>query len=241
MIIISAGFMKSASTLLHDYQVEVIKTVTKKNGQKELERFSSGRGAAYRGNLDFKTFLILLYINFRYGDVVLKTHGAPTIYVKLLVDWGLAKVTYTYRDPRDVALSMLDHGIKTREKLVSADDTLKSSVGFRDVCSVKDAMPRIQREINIWYKWKTFEKKFSVKYESFMDCKLEYLRQMIDYLGYEISESQIQTIFEKYESTKSRNFNKGIAERFKAEMKSEEIDLFNKNFGQDLVAMGYIF
>lgn len=239
MIIISAGFMKSASTLLHDYQTEIIKISKNRSGQKALEHFSSGIGTAYRGNLDLKTFLLLIYVNFRYGDVVLKTHGEPSIYVRLLVDWGLAKITYSYRDPRDVALSMVDHGAKTREKLLSAGESLQGSKGFRQVYTVNDAIPLIQKEIEVWYKWKAFGDAFYVEYRSFIQNKFEYLNSIVDYLDFSLSESDLNNIFEKYENTKSRNFNKGKGERFRTEMKEEDINLLNKNFEQDLSAMGY--
>ena len=88
--------MKSASTIICDYQIEMMKLATKRNGQSVLEKLSSGRGRAYRGKLDFKTFIILFYINIFHGDIVLKSHGKPTFFVRLLVNLGLAKVTYSY-------------------------------------------------------------------------------------------------------------------------------------------------
>ncbi|NEQ54159.1 MAG: sulfotransferase domain-containing protein [Leptolyngbya sp. SIO3F4] len=236
MIIISAGFMKSASTLIHDYQIEIINLVARRNGQKMLEKFSSGRGAAYRGKLDLKTFVLLVIINFIFGDIALKTHSGPTFFVRLLVSLGLAKVTYSYRDPRDVALSMLDHGNRTRQK---EGENFKDNRGFSDVFKVEDAIPKVRQEIDNWYGWRDFKDVHLVRYEDFMNNKEDVLKQMISYLGYEMNALDFDKLLEKYQTVKSRNFNKGTSGRYKVDMSPDDLELYNITFSEELSDMEY--
>lgn len=236
MIIISAGFMKSASTLIHDYQVDMIALASKRNGQKQLERFSSGRGAAYRGKLDIKTFLILIVINFLYGDTALKTHSGPTFFVRLLVALGLAKVTYSYRDPRDVALSMLDHGNRTRQK---EGENVKDNRGFRNVHEVSDALPQVKQEIENWYGWRDFGKVLLIRYEDFMTKKAESLQAIAEHLDYDLSDADLKSLLDKYTDLKSRNFNKGTVERYKEELSAPELAVCNEALKQELKDMNY--
>lgn len=236
MIIISAGFMKSASTLVHDYQIEMLDLSSRRSGQKILEKFSSGRGTAYRGKLDFKTFLILIVVNFVFGDVVLKTHSGPTFYVSLLIKLGLAKVTYTYRDPRDVALSMVDHGKRTREK---EPENIHDDRGFRNIIKVEDTIPQIKQEIDNWYGWKNFEDALLIKYEDLMNAKVDTLKMIAIYLNYNLSDSDFKILIDKYASVKSRNFNKGMVERYKLEMTPSDLQIYNQALHQELKDMQY--
>lgn len=240
MIIISASCRKSASTLIFDYQRTILETASKKTGQLELQKYASGKG--YRGRLDLKTFFLLIYLSFRYGDIVLKTHAEPTIYVKFLIILGLCKVTYSYRDPRDVALSMLDHGEKTRQKLSIEDSEAKSKSnkqGFSDIYTLEQTIPRVSSEIDAWYKWQGIKDVMFIRYESFIKDKFKYVKDISEYLGYSLEEDEVRAIYERYESGFNRNFNKGLSERYKSEMKPEEIEFFNQAFQRSLSDMGY--
>ncbi|PSN18792.1 hypothetical protein C7271_10655 [filamentous cyanobacterium CCP5] len=238
MIIISAGFRKSASTLIYDFEVGLIGKFSNRKGQKELERFSTGRGRAYRGRLDLKTFLILLYINFRHGDVVLKTHGSPTFFIELLISLGLAKATYTYRDPRDVILSMMDHGKRTREKDVHGENT-KLKKGFSDVFSPEDTMPYINEDIQAWYKWSSLKNVLTIEYENLMANKEKELGEIASFLGFEGKEADLEELVQKYSNFKNNNFNKGEAGRYLSEMSPDSLEYLKKYIGNDLKKMGY--
>ena len=228
--------MKSASTLIHDYQVEMIDIASKRNGQKQLEKFSSGRGVAYRGKLDLKTFLLLIVINFLFGDIALKTHSGPTFYVRLLCSLGLAKATYSFRDPRDVALSMLDHGNRTRQKEPEYPGDIR---GFRNVEEVPDTFSQIGYEIDNWYKWKDFGDVWFIKYEDFMTNKSKTLKEIADYLGYDLSDADFETLLSKYAAVKSRNFNKGTTERYKSEMSASDLEICRQTWRKELSDMQY--
>lgn len=231
--------MKSASTIICDYQIEMMKFTAKRNGQSVLEKFSSGRGRAYRGKLDFKTFLILLYVNFVHGDIVLKSHAGPTFFAKLLVNLGLAKVSYSYRDPRDAVLSIIDHGARTRKELIEKGESLEGTRGFRHIHNVEDALPEIKKELPKVCAWKKFDGVQLIQYEDFIGNKRDYLTKIAEYLGYNLSKQDLDTIYQKYETSKPQNFNKGTKDRYQTEMKPEEIKLCNQAFYDELKEIEY--
>lgn len=240
MIIVSAGLRKSASTLAFLYQIEIIKHAKKRNGQSILEKYASGKG--YRGNLNLKTIILLLYINFVYGDVVLKTHGEPSIYLKLLVKLGIVRVTYNFRDPRDAIISMMDHGKKTRLKFDARGEKY-SDRGFGNIYTVRDAVPRILPDIKSWLAWNSLDGTLTIRYEDFICSKLHFLKQICKHINCSLTESELNTIIAKFEDKQkldTANFNKGIVGRFKTEMTEEEIQYCNSLFSDELNKMGYV-
>jgi hypothetical protein len=242
MIIVSAGLRKSASTLAFFYAIELIKRSQRRSGQAVLEKYADGKG--YRGKLDFKTIILLIYINYRYGDVVLKTHGEPTIYLKLLIQLGLAKVTYNFRDPRDAIISMLDHGKKTRLQFDKRGEKY-SSRGFGNIYSVHDAVPRILPDVKAWAAWNNLDETLMIRYEDFTCSKLDYLKKISRHIGCSTTDSELELIIKEFDkeqtssSSNVANFNKGIAGRFRTEMTSEEVAYCNSIFSEELTKMNY--
>ncbi|MGK7935084.1 MAG: hypothetical protein AB4206_04675 [Xenococcaceae cyanobacterium] len=82
---------------------------------------------------------------------------------------GLAKATFCYRDPRDIILSAIDHGERTRKGL-------DSSNACKNMLTIKDSILIVKSWTSNWYKWKEFGKVFFIKYEYLMKNKLAYLQ-----------------------------------------------------------------
>src|SRR5262249_10164298 len=59
--------------------------------------------------------LRLIQVDIGDAPVVIKTHGPATPIAVQLVTQGKAQVFASYRDPRDVALSLLDHAARSRQ------------------------------------------------------------------------------------------------------------------------------
>jgi hypothetical protein len=132
MIYICYGITKSASTFLYQLTEEVFR--------------AAGRPVARLGKPFRKLDSVENYFNFidhellgeieRHiggADVVLKTHGPPRGDVAALVTAGRVLASASIRDPREIALSMLDHGTRSRRwrnkpfsEFVTVADTLNS-------------------------------------------------------------------------------------------------------------------
>lgn len=132
MIYICYGITKSASTFLYQMTEEVFR--------------AAGRPVVRLGAPFRKSDSVENYFNFidhdllgeieRHvggGDIVLKTHGPPRGEVASLVTAGKVLASASIRDPREIALSMIDHGARSRRwrnkpfsEFVTVADTLNS-------------------------------------------------------------------------------------------------------------------
>lgn len=233
MIIISSSIPKSGSTLVWQYQRDMIKLACRRSGQSQLLKHSSYGG--FINTFNFKVIATLLYLNFRFGDIVVKTHSKPTFLIKILIISGLAKATFCYRDPRDVILSAIDHGARTRKGLELSD-------AFRDFYNVIDAIPIVKNWLENWYRWRQIRKVLFIRYESLMENKLRCLAELSAYFGFQLNKEDLNTLYEKYEKDKisgKANFNKGTIQRYKVEMSSEELGLCSKIFQNEILNMRY--
>lgn len=113
MIYICYGITKSASTFLYQITEEVFR--------------AAGRPAVRLGKPFRKADSVENYFNFidhdllgdiqaEIGDkdIVLKTHGPPHGNVAQMVAAGDVLASASIRDPREIALSMVDHGARSR-------------------------------------------------------------------------------------------------------------------------------
>jgi len=231
MIIINSSIQKSGSTLIFRYQKDLIRLSERKNAQKRFNRYSY-YGFVHRVNL--RVFFIMLYIHLFHGDFVVKIHTGPTLFIRFLLLLKVAKATFSYRDPRDVILSAIDHGRKTRKNM----DTTGA---FIDFISIEGSIPLVKRWTRLWYQWKRFNHVLFIRYEEMMDDKMHLLRQIAGYLGYTPDDSEIDAIYTRHEKNKEKawNFNKGTTYRYRTEMSPEDIQLCNEAFSDSLQEMGY--
>ena len=232
MIVISSSMGKSGSTFLCNLQEDMLRCACIRSGQSILRQTFSGR---FIKTFSLGTIQKLLFINARYGNVVIKTHSPPTNYLRLLINLNFARTTYSYRDVRDVILSALDHGERNRQ----AGNT---SGVYADIHRIEDAIDKVgMGSIREMYKWKTFGKVHFVRYENLMHSRLVELEKINDFLGWNIPRKKLMSIIEKHEKikTQSLNFNKGTTERYKTEMTESEKLMCNHYFHNFLVEMNY--
>lgn len=233
MIIISSSIPKSASTLVYNYQKDLL-TLANLNNTIAQEEFKKYSNCGFLKGIYVWDFLIIIFFKIKYGNIVIKTHSKPTFLIKLLINLGLAKATFCYRDPRDIILSAIDHGERTRKGL-------NTSNACKNMVSVKDSLLIVKSWTSNWYKWQEFGKVFLIKYEDLMENKLSYLQQMSDYFNLKLKKEQIEEIYLKHEKIKKTawNFNKGTTERYKTEMNSSDLLLCNRELKNILEDMNY--
>jgi len=229
MILISSSLGKSGSTIICTYQEDLLEASRLRSGQAKLYEAYNGR---FIETFSPWTVLRLLYINLRYGTIVVKTHSRPSLFLEILIHLKIARATYSYRDIRDVILSAIDHG--RREK----DSPRNPFVYWTDV---ESSIPHAIYLLKYWRSWKDFGKVFFICYERLMQNKQRELREMADYLGWKIADEDIEKIVEKREKQKRKswNFNKGTTLRYKTEMTPSEIRLCNEMFREYLLEEGY--
>ncbi len=231
MIVISSSLQKSGSTLVFKYQNDIIKYSKKPSAQEHFNKYSY---YGYVEKINFMIFVVLIYLNYRYGDIVVKIHRKPTLFIKLLIYSGIAKATFSFRDPRDVILSAIDHGKRSRSGL-------DSTRAFKDFENVDKGLQIVKNWTKNWYKWKRYNKVLFIRYESMMKDKMKYIRELADYLGYKLTEKEIKEMYENNEKSRddSWNFNVGTTYRYKTEMDEHELSICRQNLSEILSDMGY--
>ncbi len=231
MIIINAGMPKSGTTLTIQYQRDLIRCVSPRNGLEEVNKYS------YKGYLDTIDDNIadtLRRVRDNYGPFVVKIHSHPTKAIKSLIDAGEARATFSFRDPRDTILSVLDHAKRTR-------NGLDPSGAFATLQTISDGISFARSSIETYFAWKAFGKALFIRYEDFMDDKIQVLEKMARFFNFKITDEELRTLYEKHEALKETawNFNKGTTERCYHEMSYHELSLCDEAFGSELVRMGY--
>jgi len=78
---------------------------------------------------------------------VIKTHGAPSTLACELVNQGKAFASATYRDPRDIAVSLADHGSRSREKGIA--DFANFIHPFDALQEIKNQLKRLNPWLNL--------------------------------------------------------------------------------------------
>ncbi len=231
MIILSCSLPKSASSLVVRYELDLLERSTLRNGQ---AAFEAAFGSRYIHRLTPAITLRLGWLMFRHGTFVVKTHMPPTASVRLLIALGLARATYSYRDPRDVILSLIDHGRRSA----------KSRSGKRPFVEFDDVIGSIRRVrafLKSTNEWERFGRALFIRYEDLMTNKLAQLQRMNQYLGTGIDDAGLRAIIAHHERIKARawNFNKGTSFRYREEMTAQEQRETTEAFREFLEAHGY--
>lgn len=231
MIIITSSVPKSASTAIVRLIKEMITLSDKRNAQHFLD---SKKGHSFFKTINFTTFLSLVWLNMTRGMFVIKTHCPPTFYIKLLIRLGLSKAVFSYRDPRDVVLSVIDHGNRSRLNLDPA-------ASFKNITDIESALNYVTRVLTKHDEWQDYDHTLFIRYEEFMIDKRNTISSLNQYLGFGLSDKKIDEILDRHESEKTtyHNYNKGLINRYITEMSVEEIEKCNHIFRDYLIKNEY--
>ncbi|WP_354694211.1 sulfotransferase domain-containing protein [Elongatibacter sediminis] len=222
---------KSGSTLLANYQEQLLEMTGQQSGQDALKRAFGGR---YVAEPRLTALIRLLGINFLSGTVVVKNHWELTALLKSFVKLGVVKVTMNFRDPRDVILSALDHGRRSRAKGVKTGE-------FTEYHSVVDSIPFVKKLVSVFIAWSDYSPVHLIKYEDLISEPVTELKKMAAFLEWEVSEDQVRSVVQHQRTVRKEalNFNKGTTQRWKVEMTDDEVAQTTKAFEPFLTQMDY--
>lgn len=150
--------------------------------------------------------------------VVIKTHTRPDPCVIDMIDRGEAIVQATYRDPREMALSMIDHGNRSR-------DTGK--LAFAEIANLDDALENITSQIDSLTQWLYRPNCLPIYYEDVAFRTIPTMRRILDQLQLDTSPGPIvRYVLRK----RFIQLNKGIKKRFREEMQLKDQQRFQQEF-----------
>ena len=172
---------------------------------------------------------------------VLKTHEGPTPSVTVMLKAGVLKATYICRDPRDVVVSVYDHG----ERLRKANAV--SATGFDRLETYDLAIDFVAERLLIWRAWADQSRALIVRYEQLTEDPLGECRRLAQHLGLELGEGTLAQIVNRYSSERASadkaphplHFNKGIVGRWRGVLSLTHAQLCEVRFEPYLTAMGY--
>jgi len=242
MIILAVGMPRAGSGWHYNLVKELMATAGFEDSRGIRERFRmQGILTAVNTNIGVLSFRRLLMVSvpgLLGKQFVIKAHSGPTIWIKFLINIGLFRVLYIYRDPRDAMLSAMDYGARVLEKQNRPN-------AFSHLTDVNKAAEFFAEYIRDQGAWQALPKVHSTRYEDFL---LEYDREadaIVKFLGLERANPDIEQVIEKnrpggnVQEKQGTHFFKGQVGRFRDRFTPEEIGMLNQRFGESIRKMGY--
>jgi hypothetical protein len=150
--------------------------------------------------------------------IVIKTHTRPDPCVIDLFKSGHAMAHATYRDPRDMALSMMDHGQRNLKQGKSA---------FTEITDLAAARANINSQIDSLTQWLIRPNCLPLFFDDLAFDPDTTTRQIMAHLQLEIDPTRVANFVKKRRFTQ---MNKGIRRRFKSEMSLIERQRFRRQY-----------
>ena len=142
--------------------------------------------------------------------IVVKTHGRLTPAARRLLENGNAIGHCSYRDPREVILSLLDAGDKARQLGLKA---------FSDMTSIGFAAERLTKRIEITKQWMTAPNVIPLFYSDIAFRTSKMLQVVADQVGLPVDVENAERTVKLFKFTQ---FNKGRQDRHLTELSPEQ-------------------
>jgi sulfotransferase family protein len=150
--------------------------------------------------------------------MVLKTHTRCDPAVRALVEAGHARVQVVLRDPRDVALSMLDNGRLSRER---------GRPAFAEIVTLEDAIAALDNQIESLRGWAALPGAQILHYD---DLAFDTVATTARILAHLDLPGDPAAIAAAVRSGRFTQLNKGIPHRHRAEMTAADSARFRSHF-----------
>lgn len=152
------------------------------------------------------------------GPIVLKTHTRPDPAVVRMLQDGRAMAHACYRDPRDMALSMLDHGVRARAS---------GKPAFTEIVTLDDAKIGIRNQCDSLTAWLRLPKVMPLNYEEIAFDMERAVSKTQAQLGIE---GEPDDIVSDVLDGRFTQFNKGKSQRYVTEMSAQDSEAFQTEF-----------
>ena len=240
MFILSNSIPKSGSTLFMWLQREVLKESIFRDGQVELtrninENLIDGIGNFVNNIEDQENLDKLLSLSEIEGPFIVKGHSILTKVLKDYIDTRQIIVTFIHRDPRDIILSIIDHG--KRENDIGGAANL-----FSQFKTVQETIPFVKKLCHTALQWINSGCAEIFTYEELLQNTRNELLRFLDLLNQKSNNNYINKAINAYTEFPipgKRQFNTGKLTRFREEMTPQEIDLCNQKLKDYLIGMDY--
>jgi len=169
---------------------------------------------------------------------VIKAHSGPTIWARALIQAGLLRTTYIYRDPRDTMLSAYDYGKRVLEKQGRPN-------AFSHLTDFQKTLDFFTEYVHDWEKWMQVPGVLTSRYEDLLQNYDSEVEKLVEFLRLEPASEAVKSVVEKYrpagqaQGQQGTHFFKGQVGRFRERYSEEEQKILAERFGPFLKKMGY--
>lgn len=240
MIVMSAGLVKSASGWLFNLTNDLLVAAGESDVRRVKREFGLDKVLRHENcNLGAPTAgkLLALARPARAGHTfVVKTHASPGPVTRLLLRAGWIRATYTYRDPRDVVVSALEHGEKSRAR--------GERQGFQHLHTVDEAIPFVASYLDTASHWLAAPNVLPVRYEEMIADPEAVLAAVARHLDVDVDRPTIHEVIERNDPAQAGgrlHFNKGVAGRYREVLNDDEVARCNDTFAPFLRRADYAF
>ena len=240
MIVLSVGMPRAGSGWHYNLVHDLMKTTGCADAREIRERYrlqhiltevNCNIGVLSARRLALVTLPALMGNTF-----VIKAHAGPTTASRLLQSFGLLRITYIYRDPRDAMLSAYDYGQRALKK--------GRPNAFSHLTDFQKSVDFIMDYVRIWEKWMHEKNVLIARYEDLLTDYDHEVARLVDFLKLSGSKPDVQKVIDGYrpgaaEGQQGLHFYKGKIGRFRESYTAEEQAVLNEKVGPYLVQMGY--
>lgn len=241
MIVLSVGLPKSGTAWYYNMTNDLLVSVGHQNAREIREKFHlhftlKHENCFWIGS-PWRRSLVLIP-HFLGSTFAIKSHGPPSVMVRLLMRTGVMKLTYVYRDPRDCVISVFDSGQKR----------LQSGLPAPGVESIEASIRFIHNWLVPLSEWLEDDNVLKTRYEGLLRDPVCELKRLATFLELAPSTEALSRIASAYQpqhfsdlspEKRALHFNKGTVGRFRDRMTLQELDSCQKYFGDYLQKMGY--
>jgi hypothetical protein len=243
MIFLTAAMLKAGSSWLYNMINDLAVEAGHQDGREirarfHLEKYLSASDCTSR-TLRIHRLAVISYPLLFGNTFTTKTHGKPTFAVQRMIDLRLMRAVYIYRDPRDVALSLFDHGEWIR------NEGIPSSTRFDSLTTIDMALEVAHYYVQLWEKWAASERCLIIRYEDLMHDPDDTMQKVCDHLRIEVPEHALEVVIQRYNKDNREDwqhdlhFNVGKIGRWREKFTPAQKQLAYELFGDYLPRMGY--
>jgi hypothetical protein len=245
MIVVSAGMQKAASATYFNLTNDLLIAAGEADVRSLRDRYGFGffmtEVNCNVGPLRAYKLAWLSLPHWFGKSFVVKTHSPPSIYSRLCIRFGILKGTYIFRDPRDVALSVYEHGKRLRNQ------NFDSKTQFDTLESMEQAITFTRTLLPVWKAWTNLSGVHTVRFEDFRSNMPAQAKKLVEFLGLKLEFDQVEEIVGRYnrhgsdrgKAPASTHFHGGESGRWRKIMTESQIKLCEDAFGDYLTTMGY--
>jgi len=219
LVYFSYGLTKSASTLAYRLAWLSLEQAGCKQPRVPPPFVDAMHSVNFVTRVSDDMMVVLLDIARAQGyPLVVKTHVTPSPAVVRAVNSGAARGSISIRDPRDMALSMLDHGKKARRK---------GHFAFREYVKLFDTLDAIRLQVDALSEWLKLPGMLPLVYNEIAFDPATVANRLQAHIGIAGNGSEIAAMVA---DKKYIQFNKGRRDRYKSEMSETDSATFADEF-----------